>query len=555
MGPASGNNLVTIFGQYFGSFYSRGYVSEEYKFSSVSIGGVECLDHKYLSDSEVLCRPAPGLGSGCIFIEIDDSGQKEGLVLGTSKRTGALEARVGYRQALFAVGGSQRARDPTDIAHGLLGLGPSVHQVGSTILPASSMDPIDLLLSSAITAIAVDRGHLYAGGGFATVTVPGSEKLEGHTVIANRIFQYNGNDITPLGAGANGEINVILPFRGMLAMGGAFTEVYPHRGAAISSGGLALWDPLESRWSKVAGLPTDTFPGVVMALAAKGDFLIVGGKFDRFSPSTKDLHGIGMYHAPSELWFSMGSGVSGGHIQALLLHCLTAHDTLPRFANCTNGSSSSDSGGCNVTDDAGPCNAHESLQLYAGGTFNKAGQNEAKGIAMWDGSQWRSFGNLDGSVHALAYLSGWVYVGGSFTQIQYGVGVGKSLGVDNIARHQNGVWERVGTGVGGPVYALQSIRECIYVGGFFDRVCDSETFAATRANRCARETDTENFQNANSLARMCYGQVDDYQALGPKWEPVTTHKRHELKELATVRALASFDSADLIPDLGQNAGN
>jgi hypothetical protein len=54
---------------------------------------------------------------------------------------------------------------------------------------------------------------------------------------------------------------------------------------------------------------------------------------------------------------------------------------------------------------------------------------------------------------------------------------------------------------------------------------------------------------------MCYGEVDDYQALGPKWEPVTTHKRHELKELATVRALASFDSADFIPGLGQNAGN
>ena len=64
LGPASGNNLVTIQGQYFGSMYSRGYVDNNYRFSSVSVGGVECLEHKYLSDSQILCRCAPACSRG-----------------------------------------------------------------------------------------------------------------------------------------------------------------------------------------------------------------------------------------------------------------------------------------------------------------------------------------------------------------------------------------------------------------------------------------------------------------------------------------------------------
>jgi len=553
-GPASGNNLVTIRGQYFGSTYSRGYVSDAYNFTSVSIGGVECLEHKFLTDSEISCRPAPAVGSGGIVVQIDDPGQKGDPFVSTSERTGVLEARQGYRHVLFAIGGSERAKDPTDIVHGLLGLGPSVHRSGSTTIPASSKDPMELLMPSAITAIAVDRGLVYAGGSFATVTVPESGKLDLTTVTVNRILRYDGNQVSPLGAGTNGEINVIVAFQGLLAIGGAFTEVYPYRGSAIPTGGVALWNPAEAKWSNLGGLPTDTFSGVVMALAAKGDVLVIGGKFDRFSPSTKDMHGLAMYIGISERWVPMGDGVSGGHVLSLLLHCSGSQDAPPAngtSANGTNGTCSSDSGACNTPGNAtgtslAPCGALESLHVYVGGTFSKAGKKTAKGIAMWDGSQWHSPGQLNGQVHSFSYLAGWLYVGGTFTEIQYGqieTPYGKHLDIEHLARYRNGEWEPVGSGVGGPVYTLQSIRGCVYVGGYFDRVCKSETVAATRAHRCAQETDPGNFLTVNSLARMCYGIDAANAASSPEWEAVTTHRRHALENFVKVRALASFDES------------
>lgn len=488
------------------------------------------------------------------MVQIDDPGQKGDPFVSTSERTGVLEARQGYRHVLFAIGGSERAKDPTDIVHGLLGLGPSVHRSGSTTLPASSMDPMELLMPSAITAIAVDRGLVYAGGSFATVTVPESGKLDLTTVTVNRILRYDGNQVSPLGAGTNGEINVIVAFQGLLAIGGAFTEVYPYRGSAIPTGGVALWNPAEAKWSNLGGLPTDTFSGVVMALAAKGDVLVIGGKFDRFSPSTKDMHGLAMYIGISERWVPMGDGVSGGHVLSLLLHCSGSQDAPPAngtSANGTNGTCSSDSGACNTPGNAtgtslAPCGALESLHVYVGGTFSKAGKKTAKGIAMWDGSQWHSPGQLNGQVHSFSYLAGWLYVGGTFTEIQYGqieTPYGKHLDIEHLARYRNGEWEPVGSGVGGPVYTLQSIRGCVYVGGYFDRVCKSETVAATRAHRCAQETDPGNFLTVNSLARMCYGIDAANAASSPEWEAVTTHRRHALENFVKVRALASFDES------------
>jgi len=551
IGSIRGGNVVTIRGQYFGSTYSRGYVSSDYAFASVMIGGLDCLEHRYISDSEILCRPAPAVGSGAVVVAIDDPGKNKTEFLGTRERTGALVARLGYRYAQVAFGGSERPQDPTDMAHGLLGFGPSVHSPGTTASPAPSMDPVELLLPSAITALSVHDGAVYVGGSFESLTVPESGKLGENKVIVNRIARYDGNEATPLGAGTNGEINIITTFQGLLAMGGAFTEVYPQKGAAIPTGGLAFWNTERGEWSQVQGMPTGTFPGVVMALAAEGSMLAVGGKFDRFSPSTRHLNGVAMYNSVFEKWMALGEGVSGGDVLALLLRC-SPREVDRKIPNATNGTESScapGSSACNAASNrtvgsAGPCNENDSLQLYVGGTFSKAGSKEAQRLALWEGSEWTSIGNLNGDVLAFAHLSGWLYVGGAFTEVQYGkIGThnGKHLDVDHVARYRDGIWEALGSGVGGPVYALASIKGCIYVGGSFDRVCKSKVLTATRAHRCAQEIDSGNFQKANSAARMCYG-TETAQAFVPEWEPITTHGRQELKNFATVRVLASLEA-------------
>ena len=155
--------------------------------------------------------------------------------------------------------------------------------------------------------------------------------------------------------------------------------------------------------------------------------------------------------------------------------------------------------------------------------------------------------SLNGEVHALSLLVGWLYAGGTFTEVQYGqIGTpyAKHLRVEHIARYRDGTWQTVGSGVGGPVYALAAIRGCIYVGGIFDRVCDSKELVRSRALRCKEESDPENFQRANSIARMCYGNGTGLVTLNSevRWESVTSHGQQALGQLAKVRALASFDN-------------
>jgi hypothetical protein len=298
---------------------------------------------------------------------------------------------------------------------------------------------------------------------------------------------------------------------------------------------------------------------VVMALAAKDDTLFVGGKFDRFSPSTSKMHGLAMFDSASQQWEPLGAGISGGHVLALLLNC-SALDEDSGYLNGTNGtygvntSCASDSGICNKTGNAnaipsGPCGARSAMQLFAGGTFSMAGQVQAKSIAMWDGYEWSSIGNLNGEVHAFSKLSDWLYVGGTFTEVQYGqIGspYGHHLNLQHVARYRAGVWQSMGSGVGGPVYALISIRGCVYVGGSFDRVCGSRSSSTTGAHSCAQEADAENFQTTNSLARMCYeaGEDSDASASLHEWQPVTSHDRHSFTDHAKVRALASFDEEE-----------
>ena len=66
----------------------------------------------------------------------------------------------------------------------------------------------------------------------------------------------------------------------------------------------------------------------------------------------------------------------------------------------------------------GPVNAMVSVGrfLVVGGSFSRADNVEARGVALWDGSRWWPLGDgVDGQVNALAMGSDGLYVGGSFT--------------------------------------------------------------------------------------------------------------------------------------------
>src|SRR5690606_34852458 len=97
----------------------------------------------------------------------------------------------------------------------------------------------------------------------------------------------------------------------------------------------------------------------------------------------------------------------------------------------------------------------------AGGWFEHAGTGGAEHIALWDGVDWRSMGDLGGGIRALwTSPEGNVYAGGTIDA--------------GIARWNGAEWTTLG---GKPWWSIVETiagvsEDEILVGGFFDRVGD-----------------------------------------------------------------------------------
>jgi len=106
--------------------------------------------------------------------------------------------------------------------------------------------------------------------------------------------------------------------------------------------------------------------------------------------------------------------------------------------------------------------------LFAGGTFTKAGNISANNIAQWNGSVWDSLGSgitsFNGTVLALAVYKGKLYVGGIFTSVG-------GISANNIATWGGTMWDSVGGGIPGisEVEAMTVYNGKLYVGGYFNK--------------------------------------------------------------------------------------
>jgi hypothetical protein len=112
-------------------------------------------------------------------------------------------------------------------------------------------------------------------------------------------------------------------------------------------------------------------------------------------------------------------------------------------------------------------------QVYAGGSFGSIEGIPARNIARTDGLGWGPVGRgVNGTVYSIANAAGWVFVGGSFSEVYDGDG--NPVAVNNLAlwNPSTGRWSPVGGGVSGTVYALDAyilaglVR--LFAGGDFD---------------------------------------------------------------------------------------
>ena len=118
-------------------------------------------------------------------------------------------------------------------------------------------------------------------------------------------------------------------------------------------------------------------------------------------------------------------------------------------------------------------------RLYIGGDFTQAGGVPANGFACWDGRSWSdparlaTSGTVHPTVNALAVTAQGLVVGGFFTRVG-------EIDAVNLALWNGSSWSTLGAGPSNEVHALAVIDGQLYVGGQFKSV------GATSASRIAR---------------------------------------------------------------------
>src|SRR5215212_8156644 len=201
--------------------------------------------------------------------------------------------------------------------------------------------------------------------------------------------------------------------------GGAFRYA-----GAVAADYVARWDG--SAWAPLgSGLN-----GRVYALAVSGDNLFVGGTFTRAAGQYANR--VARWHIPSNTWYALGSGVSGGdsYVTALAVNGSNlyvggdfttaggqAAHNIARWNTITNAWYPLGSG----TDDAVWALAVDAQNaILAGGMFIHAGGQLAEFVARWSGGSWSALGGGEAQgwgVRTLAVNGSDVYAGGRFSQI------------------------------------------------------------------------------------------------------------------------------------------
>jgi len=267
-----------------------------------------------------------------------------------------------------------------------------------------------------VNALAVSGSGLYAGGSFTNAG--GS--------AANYIAKWNGNSWSTLGSGMNGGVNALAVSGSDLYAGGYFTTAGSSNASYIAKWNGSSWSALGSG---MCGLGGGAY-SYVNALAVSGSGLYAGGWFTNAGGSPANY--IAKWNGNS--WSPLGSGMNG-IVYALAVsgsdlyaggYFTTAGGSAANYIAKWDGNSwsalgSGMYGGYTYVSAL----AVSGSDLYAGGDFGSAGGVGASRIAKWNGSSWSPLGSgmhglfpssYNVAVYALAVSGSDLYAGGSFVR-------------------------------------------------------------------------------------------------------------------------------------------
>lgn len=372
---------------------------------------------------------------------------------------------------------------------GELVVGGDFYRIGSQVIPylarwdGSSwkvLGPPD----GPITALAVDGGKLFISGGFETVG----------TLTSPYVAYWDGSEWYSM---ANDMLNTSLAVLtasdfGILA-GGNFKLALDN---GFVTNGLAVWT--ERGWAGFGGNRGNGLNGTVTGLVSAPNGTIYAiGSFTKAGATTSPhlarftgtkweaVNGIA-FNEQQQLFYVMAPYrneklaiaavviADGQNTPAVLLYDpSSAHVTILGRV----GGTITQRAIFTLTYD------QEHDLLYCGGNYRTMNGDTVRGIAIYDGRQWRGLGGgiPSGTINAIAILpDGSVVAGGNFTTIG-------GTATRSIARWNGSSWEPLGDGIGlgsqhGIVYALLVADGWLYVAGRFDRAGSATSSNIARWN-------------------------------------------------------------------------
>lgn len=299
--------------------------------------------------------------------------------------------------------------------------------------------------NGSVQALVVFNGELYAGGLF---------KFAGNKP-ANNIAKWNGETWSPLGEGIDGMVSSLCVYKDELYAGGTFSMAGNRIIKNIAKWNGSSWTPLQT------GLDLDARAMIVY----KGE-LYVGGSF--LHAGDKAASHIAKWDGTT--WSSVSTGTKNDIYTLTELNGqLFAGGAVVQGKD--DESNVSKWNGLKWTDVVYTDGAVSSLvahngKLCVGGSFTIAGEHDAIGVAINNGSIWSPLGKGLGYsvpqdyVNALFSYNGILYAGGDFKSTTI-------RGANGIAKWDGKSWTAMASGVEGYVSAFALYEGSLYVGGTF----------------------------------------------------------------------------------------
>lgn len=300
-----------------------------------------------------------------------------------------------------------------------------------------------------VRALTTYQGELIAGGTF----------LETEGFVARGIARWDGAAWHKIGSGLSDWVGALTVYNGELIAGGAFAFAGATQVKSLAAWNGTSWRPLGAGLSGLSDV-------TVLALHVHDGKLYVGGSFSR--AGAVDASNVACWDGTT--WSALSTGMD---------------DDVYTFATYNN-------------------------ELIAGGSFTQAGFALGP-IVRWTGTEWLRLGDGTGppKVYALAVKDGKIYAAGSTASVfrfggtswttlpaltphPSGGALVSALTVlgDNIvaggyfqeciARWTGSVWESLGGGLDGQVFALHVQTNDLYAGGHFSEAGGTPSYEIAR---------------------------------------------------------------------------